>query len=106
MDKISTWESLVNISATMLGLLLVVIGMIVSGRQDRRMLVEDARALMYVSVASYIMFLVSLGIGLFILITDNIYDKLRYVGLLYFGLGFTITTVILTLIIVQWIKAE
>ena len=106
LDELSTWHTLLQISATMLGLLLVVMSMIINGRDDRRLTPEDARALMIASAGSSFMFLLTLGVGLGVIVREDAVDWVRQMGLLYFILGFGVTVIILSIILYQWFKRD
>lgn len=104
MDEISTWQTLINTSATMLGLILVVMPLIVNAHHDKIIRTEDARALIYFAMASFAMFLICLFISTGIVVFQNASKTLKSISVLYFVFGFLSSTIVVIIIVVQWIK--
>ena len=104
MNELSTWQTLINTSATMLGLILVVMPLIVNSNHEKVIRAEDARALIYFSMASFAMFLISLFISIGVVVVQNASQTLKNIGVLYFVLGFVGATVIVIIIVIQWTK--
>lgn len=98
------WLQVIDTSAAMLGFTLVVMGLVIVDRKENSTSASDARVLMYSSFASFLAFVVSLGIAVYISLTDTSQTIIGYVGVIYFGLGFAIGILTLGLIIATWIR--
>ncbi len=104
MNEISTWQTLVNTSATMLGLILVIMPLIINAHHEKVLRTEDARSLIYFSMASFLMFLLCLFISIGIIISQNAGQTIKNIAVLYFVLGFISATIVICIIVIQWIK--
>lgn len=98
------WILIVDISASMLGFILVVIGLVITAQNENRLEPSNARALMYCGIGSMITFLLSLIIGLLDLINPTLSDNWRQMGIYFFSMGFLIIVFVITIIIFLWLK--
>jgi len=100
------WHTLMEISATMLGFIIVVMTMITQRTGKQELHVSEARSLMYASAGSFVMFVISLFLATFVSFNVKAVNTLKQVALLYFILGFLISMVIVFVIIYRWITEK
>lgn len=103
MDNLSNWQQVMEISAAMMGFLLVVMGMIISRRNEGENKVGASQSLMYLCMTSFLMFVISLGISTFISFTASEHEVIHRLGLTWFILAFLIATATVAMIIGRWI---
>lgn len=95
-----------QISATMLGFIIVVMTMIIERTGRQELVVSQAKSLMYASAGSFVMFVISLFLATFVSFNVTTVAVLKQVALFYFILGFLLSMVIVIVIIYRWIREK